>query len=245
MKRLVFFAYGMVAWGGFLAAFLYLIGFLANIGVPKSIDSGQEGSVGASLAVNVLLLALFAVHHSVAARDTFKQWWTKVVPREIERSTYVLVADLLLVLILWQWRPMTGTVWHVEHEIGRAVLWGAFAVGWGLLVYSTFVIDHFDLFGARQVYRYLRGRPHTHPPFMVRSVYRFIRHPILLGWIIAFWSTPDMTAGHLVFAVGNTLYIFVGFKLEERTLSELLGDDYRRYLGRTPALVPMLGRRSA
>ncbi len=122
MKRLVFFAYGMVAWGGFLAAFLYLIGFLANIGVPKSIDSGQEGSAGASLAVNVLLLALFAVHHSVAARDTFKQWWTKVVPREIERSTYVLVADLLLVLILWQWRPMTGTVWHVEHEIGRAFI---------------------------------------------------------------------------------------------------------------------------
>ncbi len=209
MGKAIAFLYGIVAHVGFLAVFMYLVGFLANYAVPKSIDSGQEGPFGQALLINVLLLAIFAVPHSIMARPGFKQAWTKIIPSHIERSIYVMISNLLLILLLWQWQPMTGVIWHVGHPVLTQVLWGLFDLGWLVLVLATFMINHFDLFGTRQVYIYLRGKEYSTLPFRTKGFYAYIRHPLMLGWFLGFWSTPHMTVGHLVFAVVTTVYILI------------------------------------
>jgi protein-S-isoprenylcysteine O-methyltransferase Ste14 len=238
MARLLVFVYGVIAYSAFLAAFLYLIGFVGNFAVPKSIDSGAQGAEATAILVNLLLVGLFTVQHTIMARPGFKSWWTRVVPAPMERSTFVLVTSLLLGLLYWQWRPLPGTVWLVEPALLRGILTGVSFVGWGMVLYSSFLIDHFDLFGLRQVTLHLRGRPYRYHPFMERSLYKIIRHPLMAGFLIAFWATPTMTEGHLLFAGLMTAYVLFGIHVEERDLLRMLGEDYRRYHARTPMLIP-------
>lgn len=240
MHRLLAFIYGVVAYILFLVAFLYAIGFVENLVVPKSIDTGAHESTANALLINVSLLGLFAVQHSVMARPWFKAWWTRFIPKPIERSTYVLIASLILLLLFWQWRPMPQSLWHIEHAGIRAVLRAISLFGWLIVLYGSFLIDHFDLFGLRQVTLYLRGKPYTHPPFATPWLYRMVRNPLMLGFLIAFWVTPEMTYGHLLFALATTGYILVGIALEERDLARLLGADYQSYRSRTPMLFPLI-----
>jgi protein-S-isoprenylcysteine O-methyltransferase Ste14 len=238
--RAVAVGYGVLCYVIFLGTFLYAIGFVGNLVVPKSIDSGPVVSPAEAVALNLLLLGLFAVQHSVMARPAFKQWWTRVVPPHVERSTYVLASSLVLILLFWQWRPMPGVVWQVEQSLAIA-LWVLFGVGWVVVLVSTFLIDHFDLFGLRQVSLYAWGRPYTPPAFRTRALYRVIRHPIMLGFLIAFWAAPTMTWGHLLFAVMTTAYVVVGVLLEERDLRRAFGDTYEEYRRRVGMLVPRIG----
>jgi protein-S-isoprenylcysteine O-methyltransferase Ste14 len=239
MAKILAVLYGVVAYAAFFVTILYAIGFVGNFVVPKSIDSGEEGPVGLAIVVNVCLMALFAIQHTIMARPAFKEWWTKFVPRPIERSTFVLAASALLALLFWQWRPIGGIVWQVDAPAGRAVLVGASLVGWLLVFYSSFLIDHFDLFGLQQVVLYFREKPYTHPPFKQASVYKLIRHPLMLGFLIAFWFTPTMTYGHLLFSCVITGYIFFGIHMEERDLNKLLGSDYAAYRKETPMILPL------
>ncbi len=245
MSRVMMFAYGLVCYLLFLGTFLYAIGFVGGFVVPKSIDSDAAGPLGPAMLVNVLLLGLFAVQHSIMARPTFKNWWTRYIPRPIERSTFVLATGVVLGVLFWQWRPMSGVVWRVDAPAAAVPLRLLFFFGWGLVLYSSFLIDHFDLFGLRQVYLHLRGRQSNARGFCTPPLYRLVRNPLMLGFIIAFWATPVMTAGHLLFAVGTTAYIFVGVTLEERNLLGALGEDYRRYRSRTPMILPRPGFRRA
>ena len=243
MNRYLTIGYGAVCYVVFLAAFLYAIGFVGNLIVPRSIDNGVEASIGEAVVINVLLLGVFALQHSVMARPGFKRWWTRLVPRTIERSTYVLFSSLVLFLTFWQWRTMPAIIWDVAWTPGRIVLWVLFAAGWVTVLLSTFMISHFDLFGLRQVYLAWRGTPYTHLEFRTSLLYRVVRHPLMLGFVVAFWAAPTMTAGHLLFAVATTGYILIAIQLEEHDLNAALGEQYRDYRGRVPMLIPGLHRR--
>ena len=218
--------------------FLYAIGFVSGLVVPKTIDTGSVVPMTEALIVNILLMSLFAVQHSVMARKQFKQWWTRFVPKSIERSTYVLLSSLALVLLFWQWRPTPTVVWQINDPQIAMTITGLSFVGWLIVLTSTFLINHFELFGLHQVANNLVGRPMPAPRFRAPLYYQFVRHPIYLGFIIAFWAAPTMTIGHLLFAAVTTAYIIVGILLEERDLIDLFGDDYRRYKDRVSMLVP-------
>ena len=235
--------YGVAAYGAFFFTILYAIGFAANLVVPKSIDVGGGGPLVESLAINVLLLGLFAVQHSVMAREGFKRVWTRVIPKSIERSTYVLIASLVLLLVFWQWRPITTPVWTVTNPAGVAILHIVFWFGWALLFASSFMISHFELFGLTQVIARLRRKELPAPRFHTPMLYQHVRHPLYLGFLLAFWSTPSMTVGHLVFALGCTGYILIAIQFEERDLIRLFGDQYRRYREQVGMLLPLPGRR--
>jgi protein-S-isoprenylcysteine O-methyltransferase Ste14 len=237
MGRIAAFIYGVFCYVVFLATFLYAMGFLGNFGVPKSIDSAGQTPFVQALAINLALLGLFAVQHSVMARQWFKSLWTRIVPVPVERSTYVLFSSVALIVLFWKWEPMGGTVWNLETGTGRMVLNTLFAIGWLTVLAATFLIDHFDLFGMSQVWAYLRKRTYKAPGFRTPGMYRFVRHPLYVGWLLVFWSAPKMTAAHLVFAVATTVYILVAIQFEERDLERMHG-QYAEYRRRVPMIVP-------
>jgi protein-S-isoprenylcysteine O-methyltransferase Ste14 len=222
----------------FFVSFLYAIGFVSGLVVPKTIDSGAAAPISETLIIDILLMSVFAVQHSVMARQQFKRWWTQYVPKSVERSIYVLSSSLALILLFWQWRPIPTVVWQIDNPQIAMMVTGLSLVGWLIVLTSTFLINHFELFGLHQVANNLAGRPMPAPRFRTPLFYKFVRHPIYLGFIIAFWAAPTMTLGHLLFAAVTTAYIFVGILLEERDLVDLFGDDYRRYKDRVSMLVP-------
>jgi len=236
--RITAFVYGVLCYLIFFGTFLYAVGFMGNLIVPKAIDSGRQEPLVQALLIDAGLLLLFAIQHSVMARQWFKRAWTRFIPEPVERSTYVLFSSLLLLLLFWQWRPIGGQVWNVENAAGRIAFYSVFAVGWLTVLASTFLINHFDLFGLRQVYLYLRGRQYSPISFRTPALYRFVRHPLYLGWLLAFWSTPTMTAAHLVFAIATTAYILVAIQFEERDMMRFYGDAYRRYREQIPMIIP-------
>ncbi len=242
MKRTLLLAYGLICYGIFLATFLYAIGFVGNFAVPTTLDGPATGSIWQALAINLGLLSAFALQHSVMARPAFKRWWTRFVPEPVERSTYVLFSSLALIALFMFWQPMGGVVWNVTQPLGQAVLYALFALGWGLVLVATFLINHFDLFGLRQVWLAFRGKPYTPLKFGTPWLYKYVRHPLYVGWFIAFWATPTMTLAHLLFAIVTSFYILVAIRFEERDLLDVHGADYADYRQRVPMLVPGLTR---
>jgi methanethiol S-methyltransferase len=240
-NRVFTFLYGAVSYAFFFATFLYAIGFVGNFAVHKSLDSVSVSAWPTALLVDLGLLALFAVQHSVMARPAFKRLVSRVLPATIERSTYVLASSVALLFMFWQWKPLGGSVWTVQNEFGRLVLYGGFASGWILVLVATFVINHFDLFGLRQVWRHLLGQPQSNVRFKTPFLYRIVRHPLYVGWFLAFWCTPNMTVTHLVFALATTAYILIAIQLEERDLMKV-HPEYAEYREQVPMLVPGLGR---
>lgn len=238
--RIFSFMYGIIAYIIFLGSFLYAIGFVGDFWVSKTINTGTEtSSLIEALLINAGLLSLFAIQHSVMARPGFKKWWTKIIPSQVERSTYVLLSSLILILLFWQWRPLTDIIWNIETGLWHSILTGLFWLGWGLVLLSTFQINHFDLFGLRQVYLHLKNKEITPIQFKEPLLYRYMRHPLMLGFIIAFWATPYMTLGHLVFALATTGYIFIGIWFEERDLMKSHGEKYKEYRERVRMLIPL------
>ena len=241
MKRTAILVYGTVCYAIFFATFLYAIGFIGNVAVPKSIDTGVDSGWLVALGINAALLGVFALQHSVMARPFFKRWITRFIPQPAERSTYVLASSLAFILLFWAWRPLPEMVFQVEGETLRMAVTAVFFGGVGLVLYSTFLIDHFDLFGLRQAVLYFRGKAYTEKNFVTPSLYKHIRHPLYVGWFIVFWATPDMSVGHLLMALGTTGYILVAIVFEERDLGEMLGAEYRAYRARTPMFFPRVG----
>jgi methanethiol S-methyltransferase len=232
--------YAVAAYLLFLATFLYAIGFVGDVLVPKTLDSGVAGALTIALVVDAILLSIFAVQHSVMARPWFKQAWTKVVPKHVERTTYVLVASLCLILLYWQWRPLPGVVWDVRSATGRDVLLGLFALGWLMVLVCTFLIDHWELFGLRQVFAYASRKEFAGAEFKEPLFYKWCRHPMMLGFLFAFWAAPRMTQGHLLFAIATTGYILLAIQFEEHDLITAHGEKYKHYRGRTSMLLPMM-----
>ena len=245
LKRLLFFAYGGCAYLIFLATFLYAIAFVGGFVVPTQLDGPSQGPITTALAIDALLLTVFAVQHSVMARKWFKERWTQIVPWAIERSTFVLCASAALLLLFWQWRPIGIQVWTVENEFARLILWTLFAAGWGTVLVMTFLINHFDLFGLRQVWLPLIGRPYTPVQFVTPLPYRIIRHPLYFGFLLAFWMTPHMTLAHLVFALATTAYIVLAIQFEERDLLREHGASYAEYRRKVSMLLPGIAMRRA
>lgn len=245
VRRWSAFLYGSFTYLLFLGVFLYALGFVGNFIVPKTINAGESplATFAPALAINLGLLALFALQHSVMARPTFKRWWTKFVPQSVERSTYVLASNLVLIVLFIFWQPMTTIVWDVQNTAGRVALWALFAFGWGLVLVTTFLINHFDLFGLRQVWLRWRGKPYRPVGFVQPAVYQFVRHPLYVGWMTAFWAIPTMTLGHMLFAAVCTAYMLVAIQLEERNLVEEHGEKYAAYRRTTPMLIPGLRRK--
>ncbi len=241
MSRLLALLYGTLCYAVFFVTFLYAVGFVAGLGVPKHIDSAAAGDFTTAVLIDLALLGLFAVQHSGMARPAFKRWWTRIVPAPIERSTYVLFSSLALIALFWFWRPLAPILWDVGQPLARIALYGLSALGWLLVLSGTFLINHFDLFGLKQVWQYSRGTADTgDQPFVTRAFYRIVRHPLMLGFLIAFWATPTMSLGHLLFALATTGYIVLAVKfLEERDLVAVYGDTYRDYQRRVPMLLPL------
>jgi protein-S-isoprenylcysteine O-methyltransferase Ste14 len=238
MKRILFLLYGVIAYFAFFGTILFAIGFTGNMVVPKTIDGTPLLPFTQALLINASLLLLFALQHSIMARPAFKRWWTKFVPEPLERSTFVLLASLCLMLMMWQWQPIGGVVWSVRSEVARTILLVTYLLGWSIVFISTFLINHFDLFGLRQTWLYFRGKNYTALPFRVPLFYRFVRHPLYLGFLIAFWSTPVMTAAHLLFAILTTGYILTAIKLEEKDLVVHFGERYLNYKRWVPRIIP-------
>jgi len=245
MARAFYLLFALVAYAIFFATFLHLIGFVGNLpGIPKTVDSGLAGDLAPALIVNAALIALFGLQHSVMARQGFKQAWKKIVPAPIERSVYVLLASLALILLFAFWRPIAGEVWRVENAAGAAILWALFAAGWLIVLLSTFLINHFELFGLQQVYLHSRGRTAAEPQFRQPLFYRVVRHPLYAGFFLAFWATPYMSYGHLLLAAGMSVYMLIAIRYEERDLVGLFGHDYEEYRHRVGMLTPRMRRRS-
>jgi protein-S-isoprenylcysteine O-methyltransferase Ste14 len=241
LKRLLFFVYGAASYGIFLATFLYAVAFVGGFVVPSRLDGVASTSLARAVSIDFALLMVFAIQHSVMARRWFKDRWTAIVPWAVERSTYVLCASLALLLLFWQWRPIGVVIWSVDDRLLRSVLWGLFAAGWATVLVVTFLINHFDLFGLRQVWLPLIGRPYTPVSFRTPLPYRFVRHPLYLGFLLAFWMTPTMTLAHFLFACGTTAYILIAIQFEERDLMREHGAEYEHYRRSVPMLLP--GRR--
>jgi len=237
-KRIVFFVYGSFCYLIFFGTFLYAVGFIGGFGVPTTLDGAPRGPFGSAIAIDAGLLLFFALQHSIMARRWFKEAWTRIVPKPLERSTYVLFSSLALILLFWQWRPLGGGVWSVEDQMWRTILRSLFGFGWGLVLLSTFLINHFDLFGLRQVWLYLRGRPYTTLGFATPGPYRLVRHPLYVGWLFAFWMTPHMSFAHLLFSVATTAYILLAIQFEEKDLAREYGSAYEEYRRSVPMLIP-------
>jgi protein-S-isoprenylcysteine O-methyltransferase Ste14 len=244
MKRALVLIYGLACYAVFFAVFLYAIGFIGNFLVPKSMDSPRDVPFVTALAINLALLGLFAVQHSVMARPAFKRWWTRMVPQAAERSTYVLFSSVALIVLFWFWQPMGGKVWELTAPAAVNTMYGIYALGWALLLYSTFLINHFDLFGLRQVWLHASGKPYTQLQFKTPWLYQQVRHPLYVGWLMIFWATPTMTVAHLVFAVMTTAYILVAIQFEERDLIDA-HPEYAEYRRRVPMLLPFARRSTA
>ncbi|MCG3196967.1 MAG: hypothetical protein GHCLOJNM_01448 [bacterium] len=238
--RIAVFAYGVVSYCLALATFAYLAGFMGGFLVPTWLDAPREGSLGAALLMDILLIGVFGLQHSVMARPGFKAWWTRYVHRAAERSTYLVFSCLAMALMFWQWRPIGGVVWEVESASLRGLVYGIYGCGWVIVLVSTFLINHFDLFGLRQVWLHLQGKEWTHLRFVTPGPYKRVRHPLYIGWMVTFWAAPTMTVAHFVFAALMTSYILVAIRYEERDLAAFHGEDYRRYRERVPMLIPRL-----
>lgn len=244
MKRVSVFVYGTVSYLIFFATFLYVIGFVNNIVVPKGIDDGEAGALLPAIIINVGILALFAIQHTIMARPFFKAWWTKIIPEAAERSTFVLLASLILALMCWQWRPMPEVIWQTENATLQTILIGLSVFGFGIVLYSSFLINHYDLFGLRQVWLYLQGEEYTEVEFKVASLYKYVRNPLMLGFFISAWPTASLTQGHLLYAVVITGYIFFGIWIEEKDIAKAHGYEYQEYRAKTNMIFPIPRRKS-
>ncbi|MGK7921161.1 MAG: methanethiol S-methyltransferase [Trichodesmium sp.] len=239
MSRILAFIYGLTCYIIFFITFIYAIGFIGNLIVPKTLDSDLNASLIESILIDVLLIAVFAIQHSLMARQSFKEWWKKIIPNSIERSTYVLMSSLALLLLFGQWHGLGGIIWNIQNPIISNIIYGIFALGWLIALLSTFMINHFDLFGLRQVYLYLRGQEYKYLGFRTPGFYKYVRHPIMLGFVIAFWATPIMTISHLIFALALTIYMLVGIKLEEADMISIYGNLYQEYQAQVSMLIPL------